>query len=121
MLIILFVLKFDYLLLHKASISVDKSTSEGSTIGNVLVRKFSHRYVNSKNSVEFVLSQSNTSLFQKNSCNSTIFSHLLVDIEKDGIDLNNYPANWTGNYIIAHGILGSRAARGRSPIAKEMW
>ena len=48
------ILNTDYLLLHKARISVDKSTSEGSTIGNVLVRKFSHRYVNSKNSVEFM-------------------------------------------------------------------
>ena len=48
------ILNTDYLLLHKARISVDKSTSEGSTIGNVLVRKFSHRYVNSKNIVEFM-------------------------------------------------------------------
>ena len=48
------ILNTDYLLLHKARISVDKSTSEGSTIGNVLVRKFSHRYVNSKTSVEFM-------------------------------------------------------------------
>ena len=48
------ILNTDYLLLHKARISVDKSTSEGSTTGNVLVRKFSHRYVNSKNSVEFM-------------------------------------------------------------------
>ena len=48
------ILNTDHLLLHKARSSVDKSTSEGSTIGNVLVRKFSHRYVNSKNSVEFM-------------------------------------------------------------------
>ena len=40
------ILNTDYLLLHKARISVEKSTSEGSTTGNVLVRKFSHRYVN---------------------------------------------------------------------------
>ena len=44
----------DYRLWHKSRISVDKATSKELTIGNVLVKKLSHRYANLSDSIEFM-------------------------------------------------------------------
>ena len=44
----------DYPLWHKSRISIDKLTSQGLTIGDVFVKKFSHRYIDSSNSIEFM-------------------------------------------------------------------
>ena len=48
------ILNVDYQLWHKSRISINKATTKGLTIGNVAVKKFSHRYVNSSNNVEFM-------------------------------------------------------------------
>lgn len=45
--------------------------------------------------------------FQKTAATPPYFLRLLVDIEQDGNGLGIYPKNWTGNYIIAYGIMGS--------------
>ena len=47
-------LNTDYQLWHKSQITLDKGTSTGLTIGNVGVRKLSHRYTTSSNKVEFM-------------------------------------------------------------------
>ena len=44
----------DYRLWHKSRISIDKATSKGLTIGNVEVKKLSHRYANLSDSIEFM-------------------------------------------------------------------
>ena len=44
----------DYRLWHKSRISIDKATSKGLTIGNVVVKKLSHRYANLRESIEFM-------------------------------------------------------------------
>ena len=44
----------DYRLWHKSRISIDKATSKGLTIGNVEVKKHSHRYANLRDSIEFM-------------------------------------------------------------------
>lgn len=48
------ILNTDYHLWHKPKVLIAKSTSQGLTIGNVSVRKFSHRYVNSKKGPQFM-------------------------------------------------------------------
>ena len=48
------ILNADYHLWHKPKVLIDKSTSQGLTIGNVSVRKFSHRCVNSKKGPQFM-------------------------------------------------------------------
>ena len=44
----------DYRLWHKSRISIDKATSKGLTIGNVVVKKLSHIYANLSDSIEFM-------------------------------------------------------------------
>ena len=48
------ILNTDYQLWHKSLVSVDKGTSQGLTIGNVSVRKYSHRYLDPKNQPQFM-------------------------------------------------------------------
>lgn len=47
----------DHQLWHKSRISTGKATSKGLTIGNVVVKKLSHRYIDSSNSTEFMCCQ----------------------------------------------------------------
>ena len=49
------ILNTDYQLWHKSQITVDKGTSTGLSIGNVSVRKLSHRYSDSKGQTIYVL------------------------------------------------------------------
>ena len=48
------ILNTDYQLWHRSQISVDKGNSTGLTIGNVGVRKLSHRYSDSNNNPKFM-------------------------------------------------------------------
>ena len=57
------ILNTDYQLWHKSEVSVDKATSKGVTIGNVSVRKFSHRYTDSSNQL----------IFAKQHCHARVF------------------------------------------------
>ena len=101
------ILNTKYALWHKAKVLIDKSTSQGLTIENVSVRKFSHRYVDSKKSSQFMYHHRVIVNFLKTAAFAPYFLHHLVNIEQDGTDLAIYPKNWTENYIIAYGILGS--------------
>ena len=44
----------DYQLWHKSRISIDKSTSQELTIGDVFVKKFSYRYIDSSDSIDLM-------------------------------------------------------------------
>ena len=48
------ILNTDYQLWHKSQITVDTGTSTGLSIGNVSVRKLSHRYSDSKGQTQFM-------------------------------------------------------------------
>ena len=74
------ILNVDYQLWHKSRISIDKATSKGLTIGNVAVKKFSHRYVNSSNSVKFMHYHRVIVNFMKKASKPLYRLHLLVDI-----------------------------------------
>ena len=99
------ILNTDYQLWHKAKISVDKVISQGLTIGIVSVRKFSHRYTDSKNQTEYMYYHRMIINFRKTAPAHPYFLHLLVDISQAGTDLGVYPKNWTNNYVTAYGIL----------------
>ena len=74
----------------KLRISIDKATSKGLTIGNVAVKKFSHGYVNSRNSVEFMYFYRVIVNFMTTTSDPLYQLHLLADIPQDGTDLQTY-------------------------------
>ena len=71
------------------------------------MRKFSNRYLDSKNNPAFMYYHRLIINFKKTAASHPYFLHLLVDIPQLGNDLIIYPKNWTENYIIAYGIIGS--------------
>ena len=101
------ILNTDYQLWHKSQISVDKGTSTGLSIGNVSVRKLSHRYSDSKGQAQFMYYHRIIVNFRKLSSGNKFFLHILVNIPQDGTDLAVYPRQFSGVYIIAYGIVGT--------------
>ena len=101
------ILNTDYQLWHKSQISVDKGTSTGLSIGNVSVRKLSHRYSDSKGQAQFMYYHRIIVNFRKLSSGNKFFLHILVNIPQDGTDLAVYPRQFSGVYIITYGIVGT--------------
>ena len=101
------ILNDDYQLWHKSKISVDKGTSTGLSIGNVSVRKLSHRYSDSKGQTQFMYYHRIIVNFRKLSSGNRFFLHILVNIPQDGTDLAVYPRQFSGVYIITYGIVGT--------------
>ena len=101
------ILNTEYALWHKTQISVDKGTSTGLSIGNVSVRKLSHRYTQSNGRVAFMYYHRIIVNFRKLSTGNKFFLHFLVNIPQDGIDLATYPRQFSGVYIITYGIVGT--------------
>ena len=100
-------LNTDYQLWHKSQITVDKGTSTGLSIGNVSVRKLSHRYSDPKGQTQFMYYHRIIVNFRKLSTGNKFFLHILVNIPQDGTDLAMYPRQFSGVYIIAYGIVGT--------------
>ena len=101
------ILNTEYALWHKSKTSVDKGTSTGLSIGNVSVRKLSHRYTLSNGQPEFMYYHRIIVNFKKLSTGNKFFLHFLVDIPQDGTDLAFYPRQFLGVYLITYGIVGT--------------
>ena len=101
------ILNTDYQLWHKSQITVDKGTSTGLSIGNVSVRKLSHRYSDPKGQTQFMYYHRIIVNFRKLSTGNKFFLHILVNIPQDGTDLAVYPRQFSGVYIITYGIVGT--------------
>ena len=101
------ILNTDYQLWHRSQITVNKGTSTGLSIGNVVVRKLSHRYNDSKGQTQFMYYHRIIVNFRKLSSGNKFFLHILVNIPQDGTDLAVYPRQFSGVYIIAYGIVGT--------------
>ena len=99
----------DYQLWHESRISIDKVKSKGLTIGDVFVKKFSHRYIDSSNSIEFMYYHNVIVNFRKTSPDPLYQLHLPIDIPQDGDNLQTSGQNFTGNYIVAYGIIGTES------------
>ena len=101
------ILNTDYQLWHKSQISVNKETSTGLSIGNVSVRKLSHRYTQSNGQQQFMYYHRIIVNFRKLSTGNKFFLHILVNIPQDGTDLAVYPRQFLGVYLITYGIVGT--------------
>ena len=101
------ILNTDYQLWHKSQIRVDKGNSTGLTIGNVGVRKLSHRYRDSNRNPKFMYYHRIIVNFKKLSTGNKFFLHIVNSIPQDGTDLAVYPRQFSGVYMIAYRIMGT--------------
>ena len=101
------ILNTDYNLWNNTQISVDKGTSKGLSIGNVGVRKLSHRYTDLTGKTQTMYYHRIIVNFQKLITGNKFFLHILVDILRGGYNLATYPNQFSGVYIIAYGIMGT--------------
>ena len=101
------ILNTDYQLWHKSQITVDKGTSTGLSVGNVSVRKLSHRYSDSKGQTQFMYYHRIIVNFRKLSSGNKFFLQILVNIPQDGTDLAVYPRQFSGVYMVTYGIVGT--------------
>ena len=101
------ILNADYNLWNNTKISVDKGTSKGLSIGNVIVKKLSHKYTVSTRKTKTMYYHRIIVNFRKLSSGNKFFLHILVDILLGGYNLSAYPSMFKGVYIIAYGIEGT--------------
>ena len=101
------ILNTDYNLWNNSKISVDKGTSTGLSIGNVGVKKLSHRYTDSTGKTQTMYYHRIIVNFRKLLSGNKFFLHILVDILRGGYNLNTYPRQFLGVYMIAYGIMGT--------------
>ena len=101
------ILNTDYNLWNNTQISVDKGTSKGLSIGNLSVKKLSHRYTNPKGQTQTMYYHRIIVNFRKLSSGNKFFLHILVDILQGGYNLALYPRDFLGVYMIAYGIQGT--------------
>ena len=100
-------LNTDDQLWHKSQISVDKGSSTGLSVGNVSLRKLSHRYSDSRGQTQYMYYDRVIVNFRKLPSGNKFFLHILVNIPQTGTDLAVYPRQFSGVYMIAYGILGT--------------
>ena len=100
------ILTTDYKLWHKSVITVDTTTSQGVTVKNWHVSKYSHEYRTSSNQVEYMYYHKLLVTFSKTASSTPYFLHIQDVMAQSGIDLNKYPTNFNKYYLIAYGILG---------------
>ena len=101
------ILNTDYTLWDYTRISVDKGTSKGLSIGNVSVKKLSHKYTDSTGKTQTMYYHRIIVNFRKLSSGNKFFLHILVNILLSRYSLSAYPSFFKGVYIIAYGIEGT--------------
>ena len=94
--------------IYKSVVTVYKSSSQGLTIQNTIIKKFSHRYINNVGSVEYMYYIRMIINFQKTwtALDSLYSLHVLVDILQVGNDLDTYPQQLTRNWMTDYGVFG---------------
>ena len=99
------ILTTDYQLWHKSVITVDTTTSQGVTVKNWHVNKYSHEYKTSSNQVEYMYYHKLVVTFSKTASSTPYFLHIQNIMAQAGTDLGVYPTNFDKCYLIAYGIL----------------
>ena len=100
------ILYSDYQLWHKSVATINKTTSKGVSVAGLTVQKFSHQYTNSSGNTAYMYYIKIIVNFQKTVSVLYYSPDLYVNIPQTGIDLHNYPKNWTNNWMIAYGVFG---------------
>ena len=100
--LVLELLNTEYLLWHKTSITI--TSSIGILLGKVRKNKLSYKYQNS--GTKFMYYYKVVINFKKLQYGKH-FIYVTVDIPQSGIDLNTYPKQFAGNYLICYGINGT--------------
>ena len=101
------ILNTDYNLWNNSRISVDKGTSTGLSIGNVIEKKLFHKYTDAKGKTQTMYYHRIIVNFRKLTSGKRFFLHILVRILQGGFNMNAYPRQFLGTYIIAYGIMGT--------------
>ena len=101
------ILNTDCQLWHKTQISVDDNSSQGLQLGNVSVKKLSHRFTDSKGQTQLMYYHRVIINFKKLTTGNKFFIHILVNIPNNGNDLSVYPIQFSGVYIIVYGIMSA--------------
>ena len=101
------ILNTDYNLWNNTQISVDKGTSTGLSIGNLGVKKLSHKYAVSTRKTQTMYYHRIIVNFRKLLSGNKFFLHILVDILRGGYNLASYPRLFSGVYMIAYGLKGT--------------
>ena len=97
----------EYILWHKSQITVDKGSSTGLKLNLVNIKKLSHRYAVSNIQTRFIYYHKLIINFKKLALPGRAFLYVTVNIPQSGIDLNTYPSQFKGNYLVAYGITGA--------------
>ena len=86
--------------------TVDTTTSQGVTVKNWYVNKYSHEYRTSSSQVKYMYYHKLLVTVNKTADSTPYFLHIQDVIAQSGIDLNTHPTNFNKYYLIAYGILG---------------
>ena len=81
---------------NDSKISVDKETSRGLTIGNVIIKKLSHNYTDSRGKTATIYYHRIIVNFRKLSSIGRFFLHILVDIPLVGFLQSTFPRTFSG-------------------------
>ena len=100
------IMNINYNLWNNTKVSIDRTASQGLTIGNVLIKKFRHVFSNFQNNEQYMYYHRLIINFNETAESHPYFLHLLVDIPHLQSNLKVYPKSFSGTYIVAYGILG---------------
>ena len=81
---------------NSTQISVDKGKSRGLTIGNVIIKKLSHNYTDSRGKTATIYYHRIIVNFRKLSTIDRSFLHILVNIQLVGFLQSTFPRKFSG-------------------------
>ena len=90
---------------NSSEISVDKGTSTGLSIGNVIIKKFSHNYTDSRGKSATIYYHRIIVNFRKSTIGRS-FLYILVDIPLTTFQRQLFSRKFSGVYMIAYGVVG---------------
>ena len=88
------ILTTDYELWHKSVITVDTTASQGVTVKNWHVNKYSHEYRTSSNQVEYMYYHQLLVTFSNTASSTPYFLHIQDVMAQSGTDQGVYPTNF---------------------------
>ena len=100
------ILNTNMTLWNETQISVDKGTSTGLSIGNVGIKKLTHKYTDSTGKTKIMYYQ-RIIINVRKLFTARPFLHILVNIPLVSFLQSTFPRKFSGVYMIAYGIIGT--------------